>query len=158
LIRGSGDILAFFSGVENPFPGNGDRRRRRLGSNEGLRRGKSKHLVLAGPFGRPAYYDELRTHRSLDKDAPIHRAIQHVGRIISAPVLSGLHHHYCRIRFFGTDNRDSTTSSAMASSLSGEAERPCHREIDDQIEMARMGRQPTMDRASRRQLAFTIVP
>ena len=24
-----------------------------------------------------AYYNELRTHRSLDKDAPIHRAIQH---------------------------------------------------------------------------------
>src|SRR4030088_3542901 len=34
-----------------------------------------------------AYYNELRTHRSLDKDAPVHRAIQHVGRIVSAPVL-----------------------------------------------------------------------
>ena len=44
-----------------------------------------------------AYYNELRTHRSLDKDAPIHRATQHVGRIISAPLLGGLHHHYCRI-------------------------------------------------------------
>src|SRR3979411_25925 len=44
-----------------------------------------------------AYYNELRTHRSLDKDAPIHRAIQHVGRIASVPVLGGLHHHYCRI-------------------------------------------------------------
>ena len=44
-----------------------------------------------------AYYNELRTHRSLDKDAPIHRTIQHAGRIISAPVLGGLHHHYCRI-------------------------------------------------------------
>src|SRR5438045_312192 len=43
------------------------------------------------------YYNELRTHRSLDKDAPIHRTIQHVGRIVSAPVLGGLHHHYCRI-------------------------------------------------------------
>jgi hypothetical protein len=40
-----------------------------------------------------AYYNELRTHRSLDKDAPIHRAIQHVGRVISAPVLGGLHHY-----------------------------------------------------------------
>jgi len=37
-----------------------------------------------------AYYNELRTH-------PVHRAIQHVGRIASAPVLGGLHHHYCRI-------------------------------------------------------------
>jgi transposase InsO family protein len=44
-----------------------------------------------------AYYNELRTHRSLDKDTPIHRAIQHVGRIVSAPVLGGLHHLYCRI-------------------------------------------------------------
>ena len=44
-----------------------------------------------------AYYNELRTHRSLDKDAPIHRATQHVGRIISLPVLGGLHHCYCRI-------------------------------------------------------------
>jgi len=44
-----------------------------------------------------AYYNELRTHRSLDKDAPIHRAIQHAGRIMSAPVLGGLHHRYCRI-------------------------------------------------------------
>jgi len=28
-----------------------------------------------------AYYNELRTHRSLGKDAPIHRAIQYVGRM-----------------------------------------------------------------------------
>jgi transposase InsO family protein len=44
-----------------------------------------------------AYYNELRTHRSLNKDAPIHRAIQHVGDIASTPVLGGLHHHYVRI-------------------------------------------------------------
>src|SRR5260370_551353 len=44
-----------------------------------------------------AYYNELRTHRSLNKDAPIHRAIQQVGRIVSAPILSALHHEYCRI-------------------------------------------------------------
>jgi hypothetical protein len=44
-----------------------------------------------------AYYNEFRTHRSLNKDAPIHRAIQHAGCIVSAPVLGGLHHHYCRI-------------------------------------------------------------
>jgi hypothetical protein len=30
-------------------------------------------------------------------NAPIYRAIQHVGCIVSAPVLGGLHHHYCRI-------------------------------------------------------------
>src|SRR5947199_10250210 len=43
------------------------------------------------------YYKELRTHRSLNNDAPIYRAIQHVGCIVSAPVLGGLHHQYCRI-------------------------------------------------------------
>jgi hypothetical protein len=35
-------------------------------------------------------------HRSLDKDAPIHRAIAHLGAIASRPVLGGLHHQYCR--------------------------------------------------------------
>ena len=51
-----------------------------------------------------AYYNELRTHRSLDKDAPSHRTIQHAGRIISAPVLGGLHIHYLQNLIFGTDN------------------------------------------------------
>jgi hypothetical protein len=44
-----------------------------------------------------AYYNEARTHRSLSKDAPIHRAIQRLGAITSQSVLGGLHHHYCRI-------------------------------------------------------------
>ena len=42
------------------------------------------------------YYNEARTHLSLGKDAPIHRPIQWFGRIISAPILGGLHHQYCR--------------------------------------------------------------
>ena len=44
-----------------------------------------------------AYYNELRTHWSLSKDSPIHRAVQHVGNVISAPILGGLHHHYVRV-------------------------------------------------------------
>ena len=44
-----------------------------------------------------AYYNELRTHRSLNKDTPFHCAIQRIGAITSQPVLGGLHHHYCRI-------------------------------------------------------------
>jgi len=44
-----------------------------------------------------AYYNELRTHWSLDKDAPAHRAIQRVGSIISMPVLGALHHQHVRI-------------------------------------------------------------
>jgi transposase InsO family protein len=69
-----------------------------------IRRECVDHLVVFGEAHLrriltkyAAYYNELRTHRSLNKDAPIHRDIQHVGRIVSAPVLGGLHHHYCRI-------------------------------------------------------------
>ena len=43
------------------------------------------------------YYNESRTHRSLNKDSPVHRAIQYRGSIVSVPVLGGLHHLYCRI-------------------------------------------------------------
>jgi hypothetical protein len=38
-----------------------------------------------------------RIHRSLNKDAPFHRAIERVGAITSQPVLGDLHHQYCRI-------------------------------------------------------------
>ena len=31
------------------------------------------------------------------KDAPLHRAIERLGAVISRPVLGGLHHQYCRI-------------------------------------------------------------
>ena len=43
------------------------------------------------------YYNETRTHLSLDKDAPISRSIETVGRILSQPILGGLHHQYMRI-------------------------------------------------------------
>ncbi|MGH7015107.1 MAG: integrase core domain-containing protein [Stellaceae bacterium] len=43
------------------------------------------------------YHNRVRTHLSLDKDAPIHRAVRHVGPIMAIPMLGGLHHHYVRI-------------------------------------------------------------
>jgi hypothetical protein len=43
------------------------------------------------------YYNKIRTHRSLDKDAPIWRPVQRTGVITSNPILGGLHHHYIRI-------------------------------------------------------------
>jgi transposase InsO family protein len=43
------------------------------------------------------YYNGSRTHRSLNKDAPIHRLTESVGTIVSRPILGGLHHRYCRI-------------------------------------------------------------
>jgi hypothetical protein len=37
-----------------------------------------------------------RTHRSLNKDAPVTRQIQRIGSIKSHAILGGLHHHYAR--------------------------------------------------------------
>jgi transposase InsO family protein len=42
------------------------------------------------------YYNEARTHLSLEKDAPIARAVQSVGDTLAVPVLGGLHHQYVR--------------------------------------------------------------
>jgi transposase InsO family protein len=43
------------------------------------------------------YYNETRTHLGLGKDAPLRRAVQRSGTIVTTPILSGLHHRYARI-------------------------------------------------------------
>jgi len=43
------------------------------------------------------YYNDLRTHRSLDKDAPFSRPVQRTGSITSRALLGGLHHQYVRV-------------------------------------------------------------
>jgi transposase InsO family protein len=43
------------------------------------------------------YYNDIRTHRSLGKDAPVSRQLQRTGIISSRPILGGLHHHYFRV-------------------------------------------------------------
>jgi Integrase core domain len=43
------------------------------------------------------YYNDIRTHRSLDKDAPVSRPVQRTGIISSHVILGGLHHHYVRV-------------------------------------------------------------
>jgi hypothetical protein len=43
------------------------------------------------------YYNKIRTHRSLNKDAPASRPVQPTGSIKSHSILGGLHHHYVRI-------------------------------------------------------------
>ena len=50
--------------------------------------------ILAAYTG---YYNELRTHLSLDKDSPGRRPIQRLGQLGARPILGGLHHQYCRI-------------------------------------------------------------
>src|SRR5271163_3995677 len=42
------------------------------------------------------YYNSFRTHRSLNKDAPVSRPVQRIGSIKSHAILGGLHHHYAR--------------------------------------------------------------
>jgi hypothetical protein len=40
--------------------------------------------------------NEARTHLSLQKDAPIPRAVQTAGQMLAVPILGGLHHQYIR--------------------------------------------------------------
>ena len=44
-----------------------------------------------------AFYNQARTHLALQKDAPLHRAVQRSGAIVAIPILAGLHHQYVRI-------------------------------------------------------------
>ena len=69
-----------------------------------IRRECLDHLIVLGePYLRrniqayARYYNDIRTHRSLDKDAPVSRPVQRIGAIKSLALLSGLHHHYVRI-------------------------------------------------------------
>jgi len=43
------------------------------------------------------YYNSVKTHRSLNKDAPVSRPVQRTGVIGSRAILGGLHHHYARV-------------------------------------------------------------
>ncbi len=51
-----------------------------------------RHLLQA----YQQYYNKVRTHLSVYKDAPVTRAVQPVGRILPRPILGGLHHQYVR--------------------------------------------------------------
>jgi transposase InsO family protein len=51
-----------------------------------------RHLLLS----YMNYYNEARTHLSLNKDAPVPRAVERTGHILCRPVLGGLHHRYVR--------------------------------------------------------------
>jgi transposase InsO family protein len=69
-----------------------------------IRRECADHFILFGDahlrrilrtYAR--YYNHIRTHWSLDTDAPVSRQIQPTGSIKSHPILGGLHHHYVRV-------------------------------------------------------------
>jgi hypothetical protein len=50
-------------------------------------------IMVAGVFE----LDLGHTHLALQKDAPLHRAVQRSGVIVAIPILAGLHHQYARI-------------------------------------------------------------
>jgi transposase InsO family protein len=69
-----------------------------------IRRECLDHIVILGEAhlrrtlrAYARYYNNLRTHRSLDKDAPRLRSVQQIGRIASQAILGGLHHQYARV-------------------------------------------------------------
>ena len=69
-----------------------------------IRRECVDHLVVLGEAhlrralrAYARYYNDIRTHWSLAKDAPVSRPVQRTGTIRSRPILGGLHHHYVRV-------------------------------------------------------------
>src|ERR1700681_1551762 len=68
-----------------------------------IRRECVDHIIVLGEVhlrqilkSYARYYNDIRTHRSLDKDPPVTRQIQRTGIISSHAILGGLHHHYAR--------------------------------------------------------------
>jgi len=69
-----------------------------------IRRECVDHLIVLGEAhlrrvlrAYARYYNDVRTHWSLAKDAPVSRPIQRTGSIRSHAVLGGLHNHYVRV-------------------------------------------------------------
>jgi transposase InsO family protein len=69
-----------------------------------IRRETLDHVVVLGErhlrdllANYSTYYNGVRTHVALDKDAPRHRPVQAVGHITSVSWLGGLHHQYVRM-------------------------------------------------------------
>src|SRR4030081_2828022 len=69
-----------------------------------IRRECLDHIIVLGEMhlrrilkNYAAYYNGVRTYRSLNKDAPVSRPVQRSGVISLDAILGGLHHHYVRI-------------------------------------------------------------
>ena len=68
-----------------------------------IRRECVDHIIVLGEMhlrrvlkSYADYYNSFRTHRSLNKDAPVSRPVQRTGVISTRAILGGLHHHYAR--------------------------------------------------------------
>ena len=71
-----------------------------------IRRECVDHIVVLGEqhlrhvlLSYMKYHNEVRTHLSLEKDAPFSRAVDRLGRILCRPILGGLRHQYVRFLF-----------------------------------------------------------
>jgi transposase InsO family protein len=69
-----------------------------------IRRESLEHLVVFDEAqlrrvlkNYASYYNQVRTHLSLDKNAPDFRRPQKLGNIAAIPILGGLHHQYVRV-------------------------------------------------------------
>jgi transposase InsO family protein len=69
-----------------------------------IRRECVDHIIVLGKMhlrrvlkSYADYYNSVRTHRSLNRDAPVSRPVQQIGVINSRAILGGLHHHYARV-------------------------------------------------------------
>ena len=69
-----------------------------------IRRECLDHIIVSGErhprrilTAYADYYNEIRTHLFLGKDAPVWRCVRPFGRITVQPVLGRLHHHYVRV-------------------------------------------------------------
>jgi hypothetical protein len=72
-----------------------DRQKRRCAPLSGVIVWGEPHLRrILRTYAR--YYNDIRTHWSLDKDAPAFCSIQRTGIIRSHAILGGLHHRYAR--------------------------------------------------------------
>ena len=89
-------VIAFRSPCQNPFV------ERLIGS---IRRECLDHVIVFNEAhliriltSYLAYYHEVRTHLSLDRNAPIPRQVEPPshGRVIAIPHVGGLHHRYTR--------------------------------------------------------------
>jgi hypothetical protein len=77
---------------------------RKSPDRQSIRRECLDHVIVFGErhlrhvlLSYMQYYNGARTHLSLNKDAPVPRTVQTVGRILPTPILGGLHHQYVRI-------------------------------------------------------------
>ena len=84
-----------------------------------IRRECLDHIVVLGEAhlrrilrAYAGYYNDIRTHRSLDRDAPVSRPVQRSGTINSHAILGGLHHLCVPKTSFALISRKNRVTSA----------------------------------------------